>query len=218
MDCLVAEYPNREGRASLENSAYEFKMNGWDKKILLITSEFSPSDGVLEWAKKLCLSEKYAGHHVIFMTHSYMKCHGFCDNARYGQEKYPLSQKPGNNYGQLIWEKLVNQVPNLRLVLCGHHAHGADKEGNDTYEGAIGWRVDKNDAGKNVYQMLYDTQTLGGGWEGNGGDGWIRILEFMPDGKTVKVRTYSPLFGISPVTRHLASRTSELDQFDFILD
>ena len=66
--------------------------------------------------------------------------------------------------------------------------------------------------------MLYDTQTLGGGWEGNGGDGWLRILEFMPDGKTVKVRTYSPLFGISPVTSHLAERTEDYDRFDFIID
>lgn len=218
LDRLVAEYPNREGRASLENSAYEFTMNGWDRKILVITSEFSPSDGMLEWARNLCLSKKYADHYVIFMTHSYMKCHGFCDNVRYGQERYPLSQKPGNNWGEQIWEKLVSKVPNLRLVLCGHHAHGVDKSGNDTYEGAIGWRVDKNDAGKDVYQMLYDTQTLGGGWEGNGGDGWIRILEFMPDGKTVKVRTYSPLFGISPMTKHLASRTGSLDQFDFVIE
>lgn len=215
---LVAEYPNREGRASLENSAYEFTINGWDRKVLVITSEFAPSDGALEWAKNLCLSDKYKDHVAVFMTHSYMKCSGFCNNEIYVKEKYPLTQKEGNNGGKGIWDKLVNQVPNLRLVLCGHHAHGSDKQGNDSYEGSIGWRVDNNAAGKPVYQMLYDTQTLGGGWEGNGGDGWLRILEFMPDGETIKVRTYSPLFGISPVTRHLASRTGKLDQFDFVIE
>ena len=47
--------------------------------------------------------------------------------------------------------------------------------------------------------------------------GDIDILEFMPDGRTVKVSTYSPLFGISPSTRHLAHRTGKLDQFDFKL-
>lgn len=218
LDRLVAEYPNREGRASLENSAYELKLNGWDRSILVITSEFAPSDGALEWAKNLCLSEKYKDHVVIYMTHSYMLCSGLCNNARIGTEGYPLSRKPGNNSGQGIWDKLVSKVPNIRLVLCGHHAHGVDKDGKDIVEGSIGWRTDANDSGVNVHQMLFDTQTLGGGWEGNGGDGWLRILEFLPDGKTVKVSTYSPLFGISPVTRHLASRTGAKDDFKFVID
>lgn len=215
---LVAEYPNREGRASLENSAYELKLKGWDRNILVITSEFAPSDGALAWAKELCLSDKYKNHVAIFMTHSYMKCQGYCNNERYVREKYPLTQKEGNNGGQGIWDKLVSQVPNLRLVLCGHHAHGSDKDGNDKYLGSIGWRVDDNNSGKPVYQMLYDTQTLGGGWEGNGGDGWLRLLEFMPDGKTVKVHTYSPLFAISPLTSHLARRTADYDDFEFVID
>ena len=217
-DRLVAEYPNREGRASLENSAYELKLNGWDRDILVITSEFAPSDGALEWARQLCLSDKYRNHVVVFMTHSYMRCQGYCDNELYVKENYPLTQKEGNNGGKGIWDKLVTQVPNLRLVLCGHHAHGADKEGNDKYMGSIGWRIDNNAEGKPVYQMLYDTQTLGGGWEGNGGDGWLRILEFIPDGKTVQVHTYSPLFGISPVTKHLARRMAEYDEFEFVID
>ena len=38
------------------------------------------------------------------------------------------------------------------------------------------------------------------------------------DGKTVKVRTYSPLFGISKLTRHLANRTEPYDQFDFSIE
>ena len=66
--------------------------------------------------------------------------------------------------------------------------------------------------------MMFNVQVLGGGWEGNGGDGWLRILEFMPDGRTIKVKTYSPLFGISPSTRHLARRTGTCDMFDIVLD
>ena len=219
MDCLVAEYPNREGRASLENAAFEFELNGWTRKILVITSEFAPSDGAVEWARKLCLSDKYKDHVVIYTTHSYMSCyHEDCNNEIKGREGYPLTRKEGNNSGKQIWEKLISQVPNLRLLLCGHHTHGVDENGKDRYEWSIGWRVDKNTSGKDVYQMLFDTQTLGGGWEGNGGDGWLRILEFMPDGKTIKVRTYSPLFGISPATRHLAERTSDIDRFEFVID
>ena len=68
--------------------------------------------------------------------------------------------------------------------------------GTGEYENNVAYRVDKN----------------------SGGDGWLRILEFMPDGKTIKVRTYSPLFGISKLTRHLAHRTAPYDQFDIILE
>ena len=219
LDCLVAEYPNREGRASLENAAFEFEINGW-KKILVITSEFAPSDGAVEWARKLCLSEDYRDHYVIYLTHSYMKCHK-CGNEVTATEKYALTKKEGNNSGVQLWEKLFSKVPNIRLVLCGHHGHGPEKvDGKvvDRYDWNTGWRVDKNDSGHNVYQMMFNVQTLGGGWEGNGGDGWLRILEFMPDGKTVKVRTYSPLFGISHLTKHLAHRNADFDRFDFVIE
>lgn len=218
LDRLVSEHPNREGRASIENSATRYELPGWEHKILVISAEFSPSNAVLAWAKKLC--EKYADDYVIFITHSYMKCAGRCGNARYSKpEKYPLCQDPSNNYGQQIWDKLVNEVPNLRLVLCGHHGHSDFRKTHvDDYAANMGWRVDKNKAGKNVGQMMFNVQTLGGGWEGNGGDGWLRILEFLPDGRTMRVRTYSPLFGISPLTRHLSHLTDELNQFDFIFE
>ena len=50
------------------------------------------------------------------------------------------------------------------------------------------------------------------------GDGWLRILEFLPDGRTIKVRTYSPLFGISSLTKHLAHRTGTCDRFDMVIE
>ena len=94
------------------------------------------------------------------------------------------------------------------MVICGHTGTPG------AFEDAVAYRVDKNSLGHEVHQMMFNVQILGGGWEGNGGDGWVRILEFMPDGKTIKVRTYSPLFGISPSTKHLAHRTGECDQYD----
>lgn len=221
LDCLVEEFPNREGRASLENAAFEFELPGWSRKILVITSEFAPSDAAVQWAKDLCLSDKYKDHIVIYMTHSYMTCHGRCKNALVKKEKYPLTQKEGNNSGVQLWEKLVSQVPNIRLVLCGHHGHGPEKKDGkriDRNDWNVGWRVDENIHGNKVHQMMFNVQTLGGGWEGNGGDCWLRILEFMPDGRTVKVSTYSPLFGISPSTRHLAHRTADYDRFDFVIE
>jgi hypothetical protein len=40
----------------------------------------------------------------------------------------------------------------------------------------------------------------------------------MPDKKTVKATTFSPLFAISPSTRHLAWRREKLNEFSFTLD
>ena len=40
----------------------------------------------------------------------------------------------------------------------------------------------------------------------------------MPDGKTIKVRTYSPLFGISATTKQFAHRTGKIDQFDIVVE
>ena len=218
LDHLVGEFHNREGRASIENSATEYELPGWEHKILVITAEFTPSDGMLEWAADMC--RKHPDDYVIFLTHSYMKCAGRCNNERNTEpESYGLCQDPVNNYGERIWEKLVNEVPNIRLVLCGHHAHSDfRKTGKDVYEDNIGWRVDKNKSGKDVGQMMFNVQTLGGGWEGNGGDGWVRIIEFLPDGKTIHFRTYSPLFGISPLTKHLASLKGPLCDFSFTIE
>ena len=92
-----------------------------------------------------------------------------------------------------------------------------DEEHKESMEFAknTGFRKDKNSAGKDVYQIMFNCQFLGGG---NGGDGWTRIMEFLPDGKTIKSTTYSPLFGISPTTKKYAHRTDEWDQFDITIE
>ncbi|WP_277557935.1 metallophosphoesterase [Ereboglobus sp. PH5-10] len=205
-DTCVAALPNRNGIPSLENAAFEFSDEKWGR-LLVITSEFHPRNEVLDWAKKLASSKKYENHTVIFMTHSFLT--NGKDSRRIEKEKYKLI----DNNGADIWEKLIRSTPNIRLVICGHTANGKGK-----FEDNVSYRADANDAGKTVHQMMFNVQTLGGGWEGNGGDGWLRILEFLPDGKTIAVRTYSPLFGISPSTKHLAHRTEPFDQFEMTIE
>lgn len=207
-EVVVEAIPNRNGIPSLENAAFEFREPNWDK-ILVITSEYHPRDEVLEWIKNLAASEKYKNHRIIFMTHAYL-------GAGQGEKAKLLetgSTTLNGNTGVEIWEKLLKHSKNIHLVICGHVGNG-----NGVFADNVGYRVDKSNSGTNVHQMMFNIQTLGGGWEGNGGDGWLRILEFMPDGKTIKVRTYSPLLGISPSTRHLAHREAEYDQFEITLD
>ena len=49
------------------------------------------------------------------------------------------------------------------------------------------YRSDPNGEGQVTHQMLFNAQ-----WAPRGGMGWLRLLEFQPDGRTVQVRTFSP--------------------------
>lgn len=63
-------------------------------------------------------------------------------------------------------------------------------------------------------QPLFELQTA---WIAREIDS-LRILEFLPDGRTVSVRTFSPMFALSPVTCDKAWRTADYDQFTFDME
>ncbi|MBO4716108.1 MAG: metallophosphoesterase [Verrucomicrobia bacterium] len=204
---LVECCPNCFGVKTLENAAYEFTTKQ-GKKILVISLQFAPADFAIEWAKKVVAREEYKDHFVIILTHSYLR--SYLEDCKIGgKEGYKVTDV---NYGEDIWNKLIYPADNIRMVICGHIAHPTDPKGN------VGFRQSKNHAGKTVSQMLFDTQTVGGGWHGNGGDGWLRLLEFSPDLKTVKAKTFSPLFAISPSTQYLAWGHEDYNEFEFALD
>jgi len=211
-EVLVSTYFNRLGKMTLENSAYEFHDEVWGD-ILIVTTEYAPRKVVLDWARELCLSDRFKNHLVIFMTHSYILNGNpakFVKNEKY---KMLAQQDGGENGGEFIWNNLIRNTPNIRLVICGHIAAP-----NKDMETANGWRVDRNDSGKEVYQMMFDMQGIDGAMSGNGGDGWIRVLELKPDGKTVKAHTYSPLFGFSDVTKQFAREKSPCNDFTFVIE
>ena len=202
--CIVSVCNNAFGVPTFENVAFELEEENWGK-LLVIQTEFAPRDEVLTWAKELAASPRFENHKVFILTHSYLRWDGSVI------EKEPYKVSPAN-YGKAIWEKLVYPSKNIRMVICGHYCSTKGDRHN------VGQRVDKNIAGKDVFQMMFNAQTSGGGWHGNGGDGWLRIMEFMPDGKTIKIRTYSPFFGISPTTEKYSWRTEDYDQFDIVLE
>ena len=74
---------------------------------------------------------------------------------------------------QYIWDGLAPTNPNLHFMLSGH-VHGEAR------------RTDIVN-GHPIYQMLADYQD-----RTNGGDGWLRILRFVPGEDKVYVQTYSP--------------------------
>lgn len=207
---LVATTFNRLGVMTLENSAYEYH-DPVLGNVLIVTTEYAPRKEVLDWVHELCMRDEYKDWFVIFMTHSYLGAGmpaGYVMNETYKM----LLDDQKDNGGQFIWDNLIKDTPNIRMVICGHVA----KASKDMQTGN-GWRIDRNSAGNEVYQMMFNMQGIDGAMSGNGGDGWLRILEFKPDGKTVKVHTYSPLFGISDVTKEHAREKSPCNDFVFEL-
>lgn len=196
--------PALNGNSTAVNAVFEFE-TPHPKKHLVIVLEFAPRNEVLDWALKTLNQEKYENHDVILLTHTYLDR----NSNHIKKEGYKIEDA---NYGAAVFEKLVKPSKNISMVFSGHI--GAP----DDFEGHIGFRQDKNAAGKTVTQMTFNAQAMGGGWFGNGGDGWLRYLEFLPDGKTVKVKTFSPLFAISPATQNLAYKKEKNQEFEFSLD
>ena len=211
--CLVSTCPNWEGVHTMENSAYEFIDEAWGK-ILVITFEFAPRDEAIEWAKQLTESEEYKEHKVIILTHSWLDTAG----NRIAKEGYTLSPC---NWAEAVWQKLVYPSKNICLVLCGHTGAAPKIDGDvakTDFKPTSSYRVDKAADGRNIPQMMFNSQQGDGDWNGNGGDCWLRILEFKPDGKTIGVRTFSPMFALSKLTQHLAWRTAEYDQYEIVIE
>lgn len=206
---------NSEGEETTENAAYEM-ITPHGEKYLFLSIEFAPRDTVVTWARNVAGMKQYENHKIILLTHEYMDreakrtsgkmkvtCYTpYYENGDIGKRKQVISDA---NKGEDLWKKLVSVSPNIELVLCGHISGES-------------FRTDKNKNGKTVNQMLFDAQSMGGGHYGNGGDGWLRILEFYPDKKTVKVKTFSPLFAISPTTNKFAWKTDSANEFIFKFD
>lgn len=196
--------PQLNGQSTTVNAVYEFQPTV-HKKILVMVLEFGPRQEVVDWAKSIVDLPKYAEHDVILLTHVFLDK----NSKRIEKQGYKIEDA---NYGEALFTKLIQPSKNIRLVFSGHIGVP------DDFNGHLGFRQDKNAAGKTVTQMTFNAQAMGGGWHGNGGDGWLRYLEFMADGKTVKVKTFSPLFAISPSTQHLAYKREENQEFTFQLD
>lgn len=82
-----------------------------------------------------------------------------------------------NAQGQPIYDALKSN-PNLFLMLCGHDPTAGRR--HDTF------------AGNTIDTLLADYEA-----EANGGNGWLRVLNFSPSNSFINVKTYSPWIGQS---------------------
>jgi hypothetical protein len=153
-----------------DNSYCFFSAGGRD--LMILGLEYGPSDEVLKWASTLL--HAHPEKRVIVATHCYM----YDDDTRLGpgDEFSPHKSHASYNDGEQIWDKLVRHHPNIFMVVSGH------VKGTGT-----GRLTSQGDHGNRVHQMLSNYQHLE-----SGGDGWLRILKFMPGDSKLVVRTYSP--------------------------
>jgi predicted phosphodiesterase len=171
----------------LENTCHLLRIH--DRDWLVLCLETGPRDEVVTWASQVLA--RHADRLAIVVTHAYL----YYANQRYdhrrGRER--ASPHAWGNDGEELWQKLVRRHPNIMIVMSGHLASG--------YRG---YRVDQADSGNAVHQMMCDYEKMRGG-----GMGYLRLLEFLPDRRTVQVRTYSPVLQQTLV--------SDLEEFTFTL-
>lgn len=134
-------------------------------KFLIISLEFKPRDEVLAWASEIV--SQYRDRRCIVLTHSYLR-----GNERIARDNYAVQ----GNTGHQMWEKFVREHENIFMVLCGHTN--------------VGRLTSQARHGNQVHQVLSDYQ----GWH-NGGDGYLRIMTFVPAEDRIEVRTFSPVLG-----------------------
>jgi hypothetical protein len=167
------------------NSAQIFEAGGYH--FLHFAFEMQAGDDVLTWAQGVI--DKNPGLPTIMSTHDYLNPKGERMAApSMDLDKYdPL----GHNSAEEIWNDWIKKNDQIFMILSGHQIGQAI-------------RLDKNEDGHNVYQILSDFQGRGKAVNPNEkptrsdstGDGWLRLMEFDFSEKVpqVNVRTYSTFY------------------------
>lgn len=166
----------------LENSYHLITTGG--QPLLILCLEFGPRRDVVRWANEVVA--KHPKHAAILVTHAYM----YFDDTRFdwksrnmGQRwnphEYKVAAATGDDVsdGEELWQNLVSKHPNFILTLNGH-----------VLEDGLG-RMSSPAGGRQIHQMLFNCQM-----RPNGGDGWMRVIEFKTDGMA-EICDFSPVRG-----------------------
>jgi hypothetical protein len=144
--------------------------------------EWSPRDAVVAWADAVL--RQHPRRRAIVVTHAYL----YSDNTRYDHVRRPehfwnpydyatAKLRGGTNDGENLWQRLISRHEHVDFVLCGHVLNEGYGRLSSTTPG-----------GHVVHQLMADYQE-----RPQGGEGYLRLMEFLPDGQTVQVKTYSPV-------------------------
>jgi hypothetical protein len=172
---------------SIENAFYAIDAGSLRLGVLML--EWSPRGQTVAWANDVLT--RNTDRRVIVATHAYL----YHDDTRYdfagrgdSQHWNPLAYGTAhgkgaaddNHDGEMLWNDLVRRHANVFLVLSGH-----------VLADGTGLLSSTGDAGNTVHQVLVNYQMLD-----EGGLGYLRLLEILPDGRQVHMKTYSPSLGV----------------------
>ncbi len=203
---LLGMFPNAFGKLTRENACYELNLGGKWGSVIVFTLEFCPRDEVLQMVHDKCVGD-FADKKVFVLLHDHLRM----DGSRTKKPKFDyvnVNPKPEFNGGEDVWNKLIKTTPNIRLVLNGHASKNTTPIDDNSF-----FRSDKNDAGKDVFSMVFAQH--GRPYDGHGADGWVRVLEFDPDGETVRVSTFSPYLFMSMDSKARSRPKNEKNEFSF---
>ncbi|MBE0544669.1 MAG: metallophosphoesterase [Verrucomicrobia bacterium] len=167
---------------------------------ILFALEWGPRNSPVAWASQVL--SNYPTRKAILITHAYM----YSDETRYdwatrgasqswNPHSYGTANDPdGTNDGEELWQKLVRAHPNFVMTFNGHVLNDGLARLSTT-----------NDFGGVVHQMLVNFQM-----HALGGEAFLRLVEFHPDGRTVQIKAYSPYYG--------TYKSDPQNQFQLILD
>lgn len=152
-----------------ENNWHQFEAGG--RKWLIIGLEYSPRADVLRWTNEVIAA--HPGHGVIIFTHAYL-------DPRTNERIKPAAsagkaqaEKPDLTQPQDLW-RMASQHANVVMILSGHACYTSH-------------RTSTAQTGQAVQEMVVDYQK-----DVNGGNGWLRLLQVLPDGKTVRCQDCFP--------------------------
>ncbi|MCG2842573.1 metallophosphoesterase [Sandaracinobacter sp. RS1-74] len=172
-------------------NSYQF-FTGGGMRFLHLSLEMQPTPAALDWAQGVI--DANPGLPIIVTTHEWLvpvlaKTSPARSN---GYEAYFA----GTDHlpPDAVWDRFIRKNARIFLILSGHNwtptVNGVSQGEN--------LRIDRNDAGQPVYQVLQDYQGNTIGPDGkpgsaNGGAGWLRFMEFDTDRRKIRFYTYSPL-------------------------
>ncbi len=162
------------------SSAYYYLTVG-DVEYMLLCLEMEPGTCVVQWADQVLKAN--CDKRVIITTHGYLDSYAtrmdrFLDENGNKIDNYHNSLCYGVGVsGEELWNKLIKNNPNVEMIVCGHIGSVP-----------IQYRVDKNDAGKDVLQVLMDTQGLD---TANPPAAVVGLATFSADGKSVSFKYYA---------------------------
>lgn len=178
-----------------ENAYYRIPLGRVTLGVLAL--EWSPRFGTLAWANDVLA--RHPSDRVIVVTHAYLYNDGTrydwatkgdaqeWNPLEYGTNKLDAKQRDGRapnpeaaTDGEQLWNGLVKKHPGVFLVLSGHVL------GNGT-----GRLASRGERGNLVEQVLVNYQMLQ-----DGGLGYLRLIELAPDGRTARMKSFSPTLGL----------------------